>query len=395
MHKIATFLQKTILRFDFILLLYVVVTAIATLILFQLPTTDNRTEHFNFSHYNNYVIFRNSFYHLVSYKDIYAWWMEEKQWDLYKYSPAFALFFGLFAQFPDWLGCTLWNVLNAGLLVYAFKKLPQIDNRAKQFMLLFIFFEMVTSVQNIQSNCLITALILLAFSQFEKGNPLWASLFICLTVFIKLFGMAAFVLFLFYPSKTRFILYSLLWTVILFLIPLLVVSPTQLIFLYKSWWNMLANDHTSSDGFSVMAWLRVWFGWNVNKLAVVFVGLLVLLLPLLRFKAWKAFHFRLYYLASVLIWVIIFNHKAESATFIIASSGVALWFFSSPKSHLNILLAILVLVFTILSPTDLFPAYLRTHYVIPCLLKVFPCILVWLKLQYDLNNFPLEEKTSL
>jgi hypothetical protein len=97
----------------------------------------------------------------------------------------------------------------------------------------------------------------------------------------------------------------------------------------------------------------------------------------------------------MLIWVIIFNHKAESATFIIASSGVALWFFSSPKSYLNILLAILVLVFTILSPTDLFPTYLRTHYVIPYLLKVFPCILVWLKLQYDLNNFPLEEKTSL
>jgi len=320
--------------------------------------------------------------------------MEEKQWDLFKYSPAFALFFGLFALFPDWLGCTFWNILNTGLLFYAFKKIPQIENRTKLLMLLFIFFEMVTSVQNIQSNCLITALILFAFIQFEKDNPLWASLFICLPVFVKLFGLAAFVLFLFYPNKAKFMGYSLLWAVVLFIIPLLVVSPTQLFFLYKSWWNMLANDHASSDGFSVMAWLRVWFGWNANKLAVVFAGLVILLFPLLRVKAWKAFHFRFYYLASVLIWVVIFNHKAESATFIIASSGVALWYFNSPKTFLNNLLAILVLVFTILSPTDLFPAYLRTNYVIPYLLKVFPCILVWLKLQYDLNTFISVQKAN-
>ncbi|MDR1417127.1 MAG: hypothetical protein LBJ57_06895, partial [Prevotellaceae bacterium] len=42
--------------------------------------------------------------------------------------------------------------------------------------------------------------------------------------------------------------------------------------------------------------------------------------------------------AKALIRMVIFNHKAESPTFVIAIAGVTLWFVHSKKSTLNIML---------------------------------------------------------
>ncbi|HEV2354772.1 MAG TPA: hypothetical protein VGR89_11040, partial [Puia sp.] len=44
--------------------------------------------------YNNFRIFKFSFYHLIAGKDIYQLFPND-HWDLYKYSPGFALCFGL------------------------------------------------------------------------------------------------------------------------------------------------------------------------------------------------------------------------------------------------------------------------------------------------------------
>ena len=43
--------------------------------------------------YNNFRIFKFSFYHLIQGKDIYQLFPDD-HWDLYKYSPGFALCFG-------------------------------------------------------------------------------------------------------------------------------------------------------------------------------------------------------------------------------------------------------------------------------------------------------------
>src|SRR2546423_1725063 len=49
-----------------------------------------------YSNYNNYIIFKQSFYHLIQNKDLYMFYPSE-HWDLFKYSPTFAFFFGIFA----------------------------------------------------------------------------------------------------------------------------------------------------------------------------------------------------------------------------------------------------------------------------------------------------------
>ena len=89
-------------------------------------------------------------------------------------------------------------------------------------------------------------------------------------------------------------------------------------------------------------------------------------------------------LASILLWIVIFNHKAESPTFIIAMAGVALWFVTTRLTVFDKILFTLAIVFTVVSPTDVFPRFLRDHFVRPYSLKAFPCIVIWVKIIYDM-----------
>lgn len=337
----------------------------------------------SYTHYNNYNIFKQSFFHLVENKDLYALYPNE-HWDYYKYSPAFALLMAPLAILPDAVGLFFWNLLNALVLFVAIWKLPVKPDKKRWLMFGFIVVELITSLQNSQSNALMAGLIVLALVFLERDKPAWASLMIVLTVFVKLFGVLGFALFLFYPRKVQAAVYTILWIVVFIFLPLLVVPPAQMLFLYKSWWALLSSDHSASYGLSVMGWLHTWFGIDSLKNGAVMIGGIVLILPLLRFKFYKELQYRLLFLSSILVWMVIFNHKAESPTFIIAITGVAIWFFTQQMKVLNLVLLVLVLLFTILSPTDLFPKIIRVNYVIPYVLKVVPCILIWVKIVYDL-----------
>ena len=140
---------------------------------------------------------------------------------------------------------------------------------------------------------------------------------------------------------------------------------------------MLSEDLAGSYGLSVMGWLYTWFGYQHSKNLTVLLGILLFCIPLIYWKDYINFQFRLLILCSILLWVIIFNQKAESPTFIIAICGVAIWYFSQPKDNLRTTLVILAFVFTSLSPTDLFPKFLRESYVVPYVLKAVPCIFIW------------------
>jgi len=374
---------KTISNPKFIFVLFMVLVVFATLQSYLLTKPNPGPDEWPYTFYNNYVIFKQSFFHLIHKQDLYVAYPEE-YWDLYKYSPAFALFFGGLSVLPDVVGLFLWNLLNAFVLFIAIYKLPKIDVKYKNFMLLVACIETLTAMQNSQSNGLMVGLLILAFCMLEKGNYLLATLFISLTVFIKLFGLIACVLFIFYSKKARVVLYMLGWCVLFAIIPGLFVGFDQLIFLYKSWLNMLANDHSISNGYSVIGWLKTWFNLELNKLLVLLIGLVLLLLPLIKTNKYKDYSFRLTLLASILIWIVIFNHRAESPTFVIAITGVSIWFFSQVPKKENITLLILAIVFTCLSPTDLFPKYIRQNFLEVYVIKAVPCIIIWLKISYDL-----------
>ena len=379
-------MKKYLLNFKFIFFVYILLAVGASLqSYFGAPTTFNN---FQYTSYNNYIIFKQSFFHLIENKDLFISYPPE-HWDLYKYSPTFALLMAPMAVLPDAIGLTIWNLLNVLVLFFAVKKIPFKTNLPKVFILFFIIIELLTSLQNEQSNALMVGLMILGFYFLEKEKIWLGCLCIALTVYIKLFGLVAFALFLIYGKKEKFILASVTWMVVLAALPLLVISFEQLQFLYASWWKMLSNDHSTSYGLSVMGWMENWFGLGFLKNKIVLLGVVLFCLPLVKIKSYSNYEFRWRLLVSILLWVVIFNHKAESPTFIIAICGVGMWyFFSSPKGkvekNINLGLVILAFVFTSLSPTDVFPRVIRESYVIPFVLKAVPCIFIWGKLIYEM-----------
>ena len=373
---------------------WVIVATITIIASFQSILTGTRTLEpggIEYTRYNNYQIFEQSYYHLIENKDLYILYPQE-YWDLYKYSPTFSAFFSIFAVFPDWLGLSLWNLINAFILVGAVYYLPKFTVYQKGVVTALFLLELLTSIQSEQSNGLMAGLLVLAFGLLEKKYYFWATFCLAFTVFVKLFGIVGFAMLLFYPNKFRLILYTILSTIILLLVPFIFIDIDQYLFLIDSYVKMLANDHSISYGFSVMGVLHSWLNIDFNKLVVVGFGAIVFLLPFMRLKFYSNYYFKLLALCSVLLWVIIFNHKAESPTFIIAMAGVAIWFVSDKRSKLDLGLLLLAMLLTSLSPTDLFPKFLRDQYVVPFSLKALPCILIWIKIIYEMLSMKLSSQ---
>jgi hypothetical protein len=333
--------------------------------------------------YNNYLIFRYSFFHLVRGNDIYHFFSAD-HYDLYKYSPTFAFLFGALAWLPDPAGFLLWNLLNSLCLFAAIRLLPGLDDKKKSWILLFCLLELLLSVQNAQSNGLMAGLIILAFGLAERSKYFLSTLCIVLSIYIKIFGALAFVLYLFYPGKLRLMAYSIFWMALMAVLPLAVVDVHQLMFLYRSWLHLLEHDHSASIGISLMGILRSWFLMDVSKIGVVLAGLLLFCLPLVRIRHYKDYTFRLLMLASVLLWIVIFNHKAESPTFIIAMSGIGIWYFGQARTPVNTALLIAALFLVSLSVSDLVPYFVREEFVKHYRIKALLPILIWCKLVYEL-----------
>jgi hypothetical protein len=339
--------------------------------------------------YNNYIIFRQSFFHLLAGKNLYTVFPYE-HWDYYKYSPTFALFMGGLAYLPDITGLCIWNLLNALTLFMAIRLLP-FSAKTQCFILLFIALELLTSLQNAQSNGLMAGLIIAAYGCLQRNKYIWATLWLVTATYIKVYGAIGFCLFLFYPGKPRFILYALMWTIIFALLPLIATPFHTLVWQYENWATLMKADAVASNGVSVSGWLNSWFGVNARGYTTL-AGAMLFLLPFFKFKLYRTDVYRLLILASMLIWIIIFNHKAESPTYIIAMAGVAIWYFAMPHTRWRTLLFWIAFIFTSLGTTDLFPPYVRLHILIPYTIKAVPCILVWCAVTVDLLTRKLTRK---
>jgi hypothetical protein len=124
---------------------------------------------------------------------------------------------------------------------------------------------------------------------------------------------------------------------------------------------------------------------NLSNLVVVAPAAMLLALPLLRFKLHNNLVYQLYYLCIALISVVIFSSGAESATYIIAMVGVAIWYVINmhKKSTSTIAVLVFVLFITSLSSTDLVPQFIKHDIVRTYALKALPCFIVWLILIYN------------
>ena len=335
---------------------------------------------------NNYFIFSRSFGLLISQQNLYAAHPELFN-DRFLYSPTFALAMAAFYFLPDLLGVILWNLLNLSLFFYAVKSFAG-DEKKFVLILALATVELFNSIQNNQSNPLLTALILFAFMSFEKRQSRNAALFVAALFFIKIYGFAAAVFAVFHSEKFKFAKWLILWLALLAALPLLAVSARELGWQYENWLALVREFKTGAQ-YSVMGLIERWTGRQIMYLPVQLAGLLVFLAPLAHFRKFPDALFRRRLLCSLLIFLVIFNQSAESPTYVTAVTGSAIWLAESRRNIADYVLIFLVLIFTSLASTSVFPSGVRHNFFEAYGLKVVPCLLVWLKLQYELHTFPL------
>ncbi len=336
-----------------------------------------------YTSYNNYLIFKYAYVHLIEHRDLYAPY-PELVWDLFKYSPTFALLMAPLAVLPDLAGLLAWDLLNAVVLYAAVRRLPLRDDAAKARMLWFLAMELLISIQSSQSNGLMAGLIILAFGCFERRGRSMAALCLALSFYLKIFGLVAGVLFLLYPGKVGFLARLATWGAILGMLPILVVPPGELVSLYGAWTELLRQDVATNLGLSVMGVLDSWFGIRTSGVAVPLVGALLLLAPLLRRTCADTERFRYLMLASLLMWMVVFNYRAESPTYVIAMSGVAVWYWTGKRATADRVLLAAAFVLTTLSHTEVFPGPVKGAVIEPYKVKALPVIVIWLWTQYEL-----------
>jgi hypothetical protein len=356
------------------LLIFVIITVTVSVLQYNKGSHSFSTG--TYTSINNYQIFKTSFYNLVEGNNLYVHY-PEKHHDLYKYSPAFALAMGAIAWMPDIAGFTLWNLLNALLLLLFWWKLP-LRPKQKLWGSLLLLPELIISLQNGQSNGLLTASILGAWVMYEHKKPQAAAIWINIGLFTKLFAIAGAVFAIFHSGKLRAVFWGVFIGILLLLLPIIITGPEQLLNQYSAWWNLLKNDPPGPLPLSVPGAAEKIFQFSSAIIISQIIGVLLLFSPLLRTEMYQNLQFRLYMLSMVLLWVVLWNHKAESPTYIIAVTGSMLWYFLQPWSRWRIVMIMLVLVFTSLSQSDLFPHYIRTEVFQPFLVKMIPCLLVFL-----------------
>lgn len=335
---------------------------------------------------NNYTIYQDSFFHLIQHQTMYDYHWSE-YYDLYLYSPSFPFLIMPFALFQKYIGVILWCVFNGLILFYAVRLL-KIEEKKKVFILWFILIELLTSIQNVQVNPTVAALFILPFVAFERKKVGLAALIIASSMFIKIFGIVGAALFFLYPQRLKFIGYMIFWSCIIFLSPLIFISWGELMKQYYGWYTTVINLHSKNEGdFSAMQLLASNLHFTLNDLgryAMQAIAVVLFCIKYIRYKSFIHPQYRLLFLSSILIWTTIFNNAVESPSFIIAITGVAIWYIADEKSKLNLGLLIFALILTSLSHSDLFPRYIRDHYVDPFALKSLPCFLIWLKVEYEL-----------
>jgi Glycosyltransferase family 87 len=340
---------------------------------------------------NNFVIFRWSFLNLASGHDMYVA-QPGHHTDLYKYSPSFAVLFAPFALIPFALSLALWDALNALLLFVAVDRL--LPSRQAALALALIYLEMLRSMQRSQSNSLVTALVILAFLAFEHRRQLGAASAIAIGAAVKIFPLAALALAIFYPRRIRFALLMVLAMAVVLALPLLVVSPAELATQYQSWRAVEAADALSVGGGGggglyggVMQQLRFIFGVSWPNWPVQLAGTFLLVSPLARWRNWEFANFRLRFLCALLVYMVIFNHQAESPSFVIAVTGIAIWFVSTPRSWWHTTVMVLTIVVVSISSTDITPKSWQQNFFVHYRLKTIPCTLAWLSMMWELLVF--------
>lgn len=351
--------------------------------------------------YNNYLIFKNVFWHTWEQKNLYLQYP-----DLYFDSNHYGVFFSIliapFAILPDWLGISLWNLANAGLLVFAFSKLP-FSSVKKSWLAWLCLQEYITAAVSLQFNVGLTGLLILSATYIYERKETQSAIAILIGFFVKIYGIVGLSAFFFVKNKMRFILSLMIGTLVFLALPMLISSIDFGLQSYADWHQSLSEKNLSNQvlgnrqDYSLMGIVRRVLGdASISNLVFIVPGLIAFGLPYLRWKQYQYLPFQMMILASSLLFLVLFSSGSESPTYIIAVAGVMIWFLlQKSPSKLDIGLLVFVIVLTCFGFSDLFPKFIKEEYIMKYSLKALPCSLVWFKITYELMTKNFEKDYQL
>jgi hypothetical protein len=180
----------------------------------------------------------------------------------------------------------------------------------------------------------------------------------------------------------RAILITVLSTTILIAFPLLVISPGALAAEYGSW-GALERGEAGLVGSSAMELFRdagiTWPAWPVQLIAAA----IVLAVLILRMRDWNDRNLRLQFLGFVMVFCVVFNHRAERQSAVIALSGMVIWYLASPSAVWRTALFAIVYFLVAVSGTALVPPAVK-HILAPEARFSIPLTILWLVLLGEL-----------
>ncbi len=227
---------------------------------------------------NNFLIFRSSAAYLRAGSDLYAP-HPAAYYDLFKYSPTFALLVAPFAILPAWLGLIVWNGLITAAFVYAVARLyARPGDRA--IVLLVAWFGFNFAVRGAQTNALIAALMILAVLALDRARFGAGAIAVMLGAIIKLFPIAVLPIAFLRRGWLRLVAACIAIGAVAIALPLIIISPSALRYQYLEWQRVESVD-ALDRGYSVMGMLHDWFGLVLPNWSVQLAGTVILLAPII------------------------------------------------------------------------------------------------------------------
>lgn len=351
--------------------------------------------------YNNYMLFKGVFQNTLAQKNLYLQYP-----DMYFDSNHYGIFFGVlmtpFAILPDGIGMTLWNVANAGILVFAFSKLP-ISTAKKSILAWLCLQEFITASVSLQFNVALTGLIILSAVYVYERKETQSAIAILIGFFVKIYGIIGLSSFFFVKNKWKFILSLIIGFFVFLALPMLLSNYHFGLQSYADWYQSLSEKNLSNQvlgnrqDYSLMGIVRRILGdASISNLLFLVPGAALFMLPYIRVKQYKFLPFQLLILCSSLLFIVLFSSGSESPTFIIAVAGVMLWFLiQKNRSYYTWFLLFFVLILTCFSFSDLFPKFIKENYIMKYSLKALPCCFVWFRIIYELLVKDFEKDYSL
>ncbi len=383
--------MKLISDYRIIFVIYIIVSAVTAYSKYKRGTGG----------YNNYLIFKGVFYNTLQEKNIFLQY-PDLFFDSNHYGVFFSLLIAPFAMLPDGFGAVLWNVAITLVFLYAIYKLPFSD-RKKSFFAWLCLQEFITAATYFQFNIILTGLLMLSAIYIYERKEAQSAFSILIGTFVKVYGIVGLSAFFFIKNKFKFILSFIIIAILFFVLPMLISSPKFGVQSYIDWYVSLSGKNLENQAlgtrqdYSLMGVVRrILQNPNISNLVFLIPGAIVFMLPYLRIKQYKYLPFQLMILASTLLFVVLFSSGSESPTYIIAVAGVMLWFLMQKKlTKIDIGLLIFVMIFTCFAFSDLFPKSIKEGIFIKYSTKAIPCIMIWLRVMYELLTKDFEKDYQL